>query len=146
MAKKLRTYSPKAVDVIVGGVKMEGWSEGSMIDISYNADTYTLSIGVAGQGSRAQNDDLSARITIHLAQTSPSNDALSGFWLADGEAPNGVPVPLMIKDRSGRSLYVAESAWATKIPDGSFNNGINERAWVIETDRLVPFVGGNDTQ
>lgn len=140
----VRTYSPKSVDVVVGGATLEGFAEGSMVEVAYNSDAFVLSMGTNGQGSRAQNDDLSARVTVHLAQTSPSNDVLTAFFNADRESPTGVPLPFMLKDRSGRTICTAETLWIVKPADVAFNNGISERAWTLETDTMIAFIGGND--
>lgn len=138
-----RNYEAAQVMVIVGGVPMEGFTPDSFVEITYNTENFALQIGPDGTGSRSKTNDLSARITLHFQQTSPSNDVLTGLFFADGESPVGAPVPMMIKDNSGRTLFVTETAWILKIPDVSFSTALSERAWMFETDALVPFVGGN---
>lgn len=141
MAAKL--YDAKQVQVIVGGVAMDGFVAGSFVEIAYNEEQYKLVVGADGQATRSRTNNLSARITIHLLQTSGSNDVLNGFFIADGESPIGAVLPLMVKDNSGRSLYVSESAWIVKPPDAAFDISPTDRSWIIETDALVPGTAGN---
>lgn len=138
-----RNYDAKQVQVVIGGVAMEGFQPGSFVAIAYNEDQYKLIVGPDGSTTRSRTNNLSARVTLRLQQSSPSNDVLTGLFVADGESPVGAPVPIMVKDASGRSLFVSESAWIVKLPDSDYGTDPGERAWTIETDALVAFIGGN---
>ena len=75
-------------------------------------------------------------------QTSLSNAVLSGFAQLDETANAGV-VPVTITDLNGASLYHADNAWVMKPPAGEHGKEAKAREWVLETDRLDWFEGGN---
>jgi hypothetical protein len=77
-----------------------------------------------------------------LLSSSDSNDILSGFAAAD-ELNNGGLVPVLIKDLSGRALIASEQAYVKKLPVLGFDNEVREVEWVLETDNLQLFLGGN---
>jgi len=136
------TYDPKQVSVIVGGKIITGFSDSTFIKIERNDQAFTLKVGVDGEGTRSKSNNKSGKATLTLMQSSGSNDDLSGFAAAD-ELSNTGAVPLMIKDNSGRTLVTALTAWVMKYPDEEFAKEVSTRAWVLETDEIDIFVGGN---
>lgn len=137
-----KTYNPKKVAVIVGGFEMKGFADGTFVNIAMNEDQWSLQMGTDGEGTRSKSNNHSAQITISLMQSSDSNQVLQGFWNSDRLSDGGV-VPLLIKDNSGRSLWAAEQCWVKKQPDAELGREAAGREWVLETDNLVPFEGGN---
>ena len=138
----VKTYDPKNVSVIYGGKIITGFADGTFITAERNEQAYTLKVGVDGEGARARNNNKSGKVSIVLMQTSSSNDDLSGFALAD-ELGNAGVAPLYIKDHNGTTLVTALSAWIQKMPNMEDGKEIQNRTWVIETDELNMFVGGN---
>jgi len=138
----VRRYDPAQNSLIMGGQIMEGFAEGTFINITRNADSFSLVIGADGSGTRTKSNDRSGKIAITLQQTSPSNDVLQGFLTAD-ELNNGGQFTALHKDNSGRTVNAAETAWVMKPPDQGFAKEAENREWVIETDNLEVFVGGN---
>lgn len=138
----VKTYDPKQVAVIVGGKIMAGFADGSFVKVERNEQAFNLKVGVDGEGTRAKSNNLSGKVTITLMQSSDSNDDLSGFAAAD-ELSNTGAVPMLIKDASGRSLFSAVTAWVQKYSDAEFAKEAMTRAWVLETDELLVFEGGN---
>ena len=142
MAAPLKTYDPGQVSVILGGKIMSGFSEGSLIKVSRNVDAYTLKIGTDGEGVRTRLRDKSGKIEIMLMQSSDSNDILSAYALAD-EANNSGTIPFLMRDASGRTVVSAATAWVKKISDVEMGKEVKDHTWVLETDELDMFVGGN---
>jgi len=138
----LRTYNPKKVVVVIGGFPMGGWADGQFLNISRATDAYTKHVGAGGDTSRAKSNDRSGEATLTFAQTSPSNDVLSGFATADEISDTGV-VSFTVKDLSGRSTYVSGFAWIRKVPDGTFDKEITDREWILDLTDLDVFTGGN---
>lgn len=136
------TYDPKIFSIIVGGKIISGFADGTFIKLERNQQAFQLKMGTDGEGTRAKSNDNSGKITITLMQSSPSNDDLSSFAIADQLANEGV-VPVFIKDGSGRTAASAATAWVQKLPDSEFSNEAQSRAWILETDGLDYFVGGN---
>jgi len=138
----VKTYDPKQVIVIAGGFQLSGFSDGSVVTVTYNEDAWAHVVGTDGEGTRSKSNNFSAEVTATLMQSSDSNAFLSAFAEADRVSNSG-SFPLLIKDASGDSLYVAESAWVKKIPDSEFAREAGTREWVLSVDNLVAFVGGN---
>lgn len=138
----VKTYDPKLVSVIVGGKIMSGFADGTFVMVERNEAAYALKVGVDGEGTRAKSNNRSGKITITLMNSSASNDALSAFAAAD-ELSNTGAVPAMVKDNSGRTLCACETAWVQKVANAEFAKEANARTWILETDALNMFVGGN---
>jgi hypothetical protein len=138
----VRTYDPKQILVIVGGVPIGGYADGTFVKVSRKSDAYSMTTGCDGITSRAKSNDRSGSIVITLAQTSPSNKILTGFAVADEIANAGV-VPVLIKDSAGDSAYVSGFAWVRKQPDGEFGKEVGNREWNMDAADLDIFTGGN---
>ena len=138
----VKTYDPKEVALIVEGVQMSGFAEGSFITVSRNADAWSLQVGADGEGTRSKSNNKSGRIAFTLMQSSDSNVIMSALALRDEVTSSGA-VPVLLKDNSGDSLYMCETAWVVKFPDATFETDATGREWVLETDVLVPYEGGN---
>lgn len=101
-----------------------------------------MAVGSDGEGARAKSNDKSAEITLTLMQSSASNDLLSSLSRADELTGDGVG-PLLVVDRSGRTLIEAATCWIQKPADGEFGREIANREWMIATDSAELFHGGN---
>ena len=141
----VKTYDPNNVQVIMGGVPIGGFADGTFVSIAFDEDQFAKTVGADGEVSRSKSNNNSATITMTLKQTSASNDALSGFAQADNLDGSGA-VPLMIKEiGSGRTLCFTQAAWVQKLPDVGYSKEVEDRAWTIATAQMNVFIGGNAT-
>lgn len=138
----VHTYAPDQVTVVFGPVVLEGFAPDSLVAVEYEEDLWTKQVGADGHVARSKTNNATARVTVRLMQTSMSNDMLSAIAQLDRHANEGV-FPLMIKDNSGRSLHVAESAWITRPPNSEYAREAGTREWAFDTGQLESFVGGN---
>jgi hypothetical protein len=138
----VETYSPKKVQVIVGVALIQGFADGTFINVERSVDAFTLSVGADGEASRVHSPDRSGTITITLAQTSDSNDILSALAIADDLSLQGT-IPVLVKDNNGRTLVEANTAWVKKLPAQEYSKEMSTREWVIECAELNIHVGGN---
>lgn len=136
-------YDPAEVIVTIGGVQLFGFADGTFLTIARDEQAFQKVTGADGRTSRAKSNNRGALVTITLKQTSPSNDVLSGFAVAD-EATNTGVVPMTVTDLSGRTLAFAESAWVQQIPNADFAKEISNRAWAIDCAAMSIFLGGNE--
>jgi hypothetical protein len=136
------TFDPGKFTLIVGGFPIGGFADGTAIKVSRTNQAYTKHTGLDGVVSRVRSRDKSGEITITLAQTSPSNDVMSAFALADELNDAGV-VPVLVKDGNGRSVALSGYAWIRKLPDQDYGKEISNREWVMDTADLDIFVGGS---
>lgn len=138
----MKTYDPAQVQVIVGGIPISGFADGTFIRVGRRAAAWDLTVGTDGEGTRAKSNDRSGFVEIELMQSSASNITLSDLSLAD-ELSNAGVVPIMIKDGSGSSLHTAEQAFIEKNPDGEYAKTATTRVWRFITDNLIDYHGGN---
>ena len=138
----LKTYDAGKVIVQVGPVTVTGFSDGDTVSVERNEDTFTLQVGTDGDGTRSKTNNRSGKFTLSVMQSSAANKALSAIFLLDELANSGV-VPVLVKDGSGASFYAAATAWLMKPPTADFKREAGAREWVIETDNMAWFEGGN---
>lgn len=139
------TYSPEEYSVVVGGFRMSGFADGTFVSVAADEQRYNKHVGADGKVSRARTANRAGSITITLAQTSPSNDILSAFMLADETADAGV-VPIFIKDAKGTTLHFAASAWVQRVPNDDRGKTISDTVWVLDCGAIQTFLGGNNSQ
>ena len=130
------------VDLIINGIRISGFSEDSEITIGRNNPIWTDGVGSDGEGYRGKSSDKSGICTFNLLQTSASNDVLSQLAKQDEDFGTGIG-DFMLKDRSGRSLYQAETGWLENYAEAAFGKEKNDREWVWKTNELDVKVGGN---
>lgn len=149
---RFTTYSFKNVTAAFGPIIIDGYQAGEGITIEHNADAYSLEVGIDGKATRSQIMNRSCRITINLAQSSAANDLLSAMYLlgVTGKDSDGVDVgasadvlPLLIRDRNGRSVFEAAECWIARAPDVTYDQPSTVRAWILDVAFLDEFHGGN---
>lgn len=138
----MKTYDPSQVVATVGGRPLAGFAPGTFIEAERAEDAYSMTVGIDGEGTRSKSNNKSGTVKFTLLSSSDSNDILSGFAAAD-ELNNGGLVPVLIKDLSGRALIACEQAYVKKLPILGFDNEVREVEWILETDNLALFLGGN---
>lgn len=138
----VKTYDPKQIIVTFGGNILSGFADGTFVTAERNEDMWTTQIGTDGEDTRSKSNNRSGSITVSLMQTSDSNAVLSALALTD-EASNSAALPLQIKDNSGNTLLIAETAWIKKMPSVEYGREAGPREWVFETGVLVMNVAGN---
>ena len=147
-SKYTSTFSPQDVTVVISQGTfshiVSGFSEDSIVTVERNSDTYSLYTGADDTNSRIYQADTSAMIMLPLQQTSNSNDILSQLYLNDkANRDSSGLFAITIKDNSGRSLFFAEEAFISVVPDASFGNTMQLREWSIQAVRLDATFGGN---
>jgi hypothetical protein len=115
---------------------------------TYNADqvqdSYTLQVGTDGEATRSRTNNRSHTITLTLMQSSDINDLLSAVHTIDINSAGGAGIgPLIVKDGSGRALYIAEKCWVKKPPAVEFGREAGPREWVFETNNMIRLDAGN---
>lgn len=138
------TLDPSQLLAVFNGSQITGYFTGSQVKVVRNEDAMTLVVGADGEAARIRNRNRSGTIEFTLHQASASNDILSGMANLDEAGLPGGSGALLIKDLTGRALYSAESAWVKKQAEGEHGKEIGGRTWVLETNNLAVFVGGNN--
>lgn len=138
----IKTYNPGDVSIIFAGIPFEGYAPGTFVTFGRDNDSSVGSVGSDGEGARAMSNDKSGTITCTLMQTSATNLALSELIRLDELTGDGVAT-MMIKDSSGFSLALAQTAYISKPADGEYARELTTRVWVFKTDHLEILHGGN---
>lgn len=139
----VRTYNPSRVVIIMNGLPMSGFADGTFLNVTMAADGVVTQVGADGEIARAVNTDRRCTVTITLQQTSPSNAFLSGLFEMDTLTCGGTIGPILVQDLCGSTLFMAAQAWVVKPADMEFAKEVGTRAWQIETGApSVYLVGG----
>lgn len=139
----LKTYDPKQVAVIVGSRALTGLADGEFVSVERNADSWVRTTGIHGEVTRAKQNDKSGRITLTLMAASVDNGYMSDLHTTD-ELGGAGTFAVTIRDASGNDLHVAATAWIVKPATAAYaKDASGTRQWVIETDELVTYMGGN---
>jgi hypothetical protein len=146
----LATYNPNQIAAVVCGIPLQGFADGSMIKIEYNEDQVTLKVGAQGDGVRTINQNRSAKITVMLQASSPSNLALSALALLDRPrdrtaAGGGGVGASRIQDLNGTVLAFCDATWVVKHATVEYAKESGDREWVFETHDMNVIAAGADT-
>lgn len=138
----LYTFDFKKVICLVGGIPMQGFADGVGIEVQLDDDLYQKTAGADGDVSRARRHGLASNAKLTFMQTSPSNDVLMAFAIADMLNNAGV-VPMLIKDLLGTTVIFAPYCWVKKPPAFSAGKELSNREWMLDVANTELFVGGN---
>lgn len=117
----VKTYDPKKVSVIWGGVVITGFSEGTIVSCEKNEESATHHVGAMGEVTQVINSDNTGMITLSLSSNSPS---LKMF--ADDAQSNAIK-PISVVDMNTGGVNVGGTqAWVQKTPDLSIGKEIEE--------------------
>jgi len=139
---KLKEYNAGEVSVVFGAQALQGFTEGTFINITRLEDSYTMVVGADGEATRSKTNNRSGSIEVTLKQSSESNDYLSQMLIADEAGGVGV-LPLTIIDNTGTTIISALESWVKKPSDTGFGRDAEDRVWTIDCADLSMFVGGN---
>ena len=141
----LFTYIPYDVTVNIAGLfDIEGWAEGTFIEIEKEVSPYTYQSSMDGETSRTFVKDDNYKVTITLAQSSPSNNLLNAIHSIDVATQLG-KLPLFIKDGSGSTKFFSPNAWIENVPAVTLSESLEPRKWVFKCTQCTMLVGGQES-
>lgn len=138
------TYAAEKVIVTVGGVNVNGFTDGDFLTAKYDEDRYFKKTGADGEVGRSKNASRAGTIEVVLSGTSAANDELSALFNLAQIGGIDAPIPMGVADLSGRSLVGASKAWLKTAPDMVFGAEIGERTWTFDCADMVFNYGGNN--
>ena len=139
----MATYNPSSVALIIAGVIVEGYADGTFIKVKRNKDLYSQKVGAYGDVVKVRSADKSGTLSVTLLATSNTNDFLSALLLADEAASNGTTeVPLMLKDNNGNTI-IAGNGHIKGWPEVDISVDVPNREWTLNMSCLQIFIGGN---
>lgn len=139
----ISSYSPSDVTITVAGIySVTGYAEGTFVRLTKDTQQVNTIRAMDGTMSRVKSPDTGWKVEITLAQSSSGNDIFSTLWNVDRVTSMG-KFPLMVKDGSGSTLFMAATAWIEQIPDITFSNKLEDRVWVLGATDVIANIGGN---
>ena len=145
MSSATKVYDADQVSMVFMSIPVSsGYDDGTFLEIEQNEDDFKVKVGTDGETTRSKTNNHNADIKVHLMQSSDGNAAFSTINNLDKLAPNGTGIgPMLVRDRSGTSLYTAAHCWIQKPPDVTFAREPSDRVWTLHCSDLVRFDGGN---
>lgn len=139
---EVRTYDPKKVVLTIGGIPIGGYADGTFIAFEHDEDAFNKVTGADGITSRSKTNNYAGMMTITLAQTSPSNNVISGFAIADKLTNSGI-VPVIAKEVGGTTVVFSANGWVRKQANLEYSKEITDREWVLDLANVDVVIGGN---
>jgi hypothetical protein len=145
MSKRLANFNPQEVDIIYGPLKVDGYAEGEFITVDQDEDSFMRVVGSNGEACDSLNANDSTTVTIKLMASSASNVVMSALHTLDKATGGRSPQALLVKDRSGNTLWASPSARIWKPAPLSFDKQVKMLEWQIKTYDQPPvnIIGGN---
>lgn len=133
------TLSQDAFSHIVGG-----YSEDTIIEFERTMDTYELYAGADNTNTFVHKPNDSGKLTIHLQQSSASNDILTALYEKAARSRDITGMfSVTVKDTSGRSVIFSSEAIIGKLPAVSYGNSMQVFQWEILMSHASIQLGGN---
>ena len=140
----VKTYSPQKVSVIVAGIEISGYADGTFVSIEPMGDGTQSVCGADGEIARTMSADDRHKVTLTLMASSNSNDVLTALYYSDKATASGI-VPMLIKDLLGSSIFAVAEAWITNPPKKEYDKKSGDIEWVFETGTPAEVIGGSST-
>ena len=140
-----RNFDPGRCIIVVNGVQIQGFGEGTFIKMSRKTPSFSTKVGAGGDVVRTKSLDHRGSFEITLMQSSPSNDYLSALVVTDEAVAAGVGAvgPAMFKELNGTTNIAGSASWVTQPADAEYGADSGMRTWTIEIADMSPmFVGG----
>ncbi len=139
----LKFWDPDQFDLIIGPFVISGYAEGSGIEFEEDGPRFITVKGLDGQVVRSKVLAKVASFTVHVMNTSSSNDVLSGLHITDVAAPGGAGVvPVALRDKNGSTVIASPTGWVEGLPKITLADKAQDTPWKIVITDYVPFIGG----
>lgn len=124
---------------------VSGVVAGTFVNITKDVTPFEVQAAMDGSIARLYKHDEGFKVELTLAQSSASNNILSGLYNIDTATRLG-KFPVFITDTKGSSKFFAMTAWIERIPAVAFGNDLQPRTWTIQCTEATITVGGNADQ
>lgn len=146
----LAAYVPSAITMVINHPASNtthvigGFSADSVVSIEYPDETWTETVGTDGRTTRTHRLDKTLRVTVHLDQTSVSNDVLSALMKYDENDLTGVGgiFTCTLADKSGRSYAYSSQCYVKRPQSQEFGSAVSTRDWVVVMAWADQNIGG----
>ena len=150
-SNQLASYRPSGIVVAISHPNtntshiLGGMAKDSVVTIDYPEATWTEKTLNNGETVRTHSKDNTLRVTIHLDQTSASNDylsALSDFDDRDATGMEGI-FTCTFADKSSRTYAYSAQCFVKRPQSYEFGSDTSVRDWVIVMPNADQHLGGS---
>lgn len=101
-------YNPECFILLIGGVEVDGFSDGTAIKIQRAVEVYKLKSGIKGDVVEVKNPNKTGTMKLSIFSTSPTNLAFSTLLHADEIVTNGTKrIPIILRHSDGLTAVTA---------------------------------------
>jgi len=126
----VRTYDTQYVNLIIDGVAVTGFAEGSMLKAERNEDSFNAHVGAQGEVSFSETNNFTGTITFSVTATSPSNEMLRAWAKKKGK--NAIfAASIVDANEEGGMLVSSSQSRIQKIPQYEANTEEAVYEWSI---------------
>ena len=127
---EVKTYDPAEVLVVVAGLIITGFAQGSFIELSPAEASFRDDYGVDGEPVRWAARNPYDTLVLTLAQTAPANALLSNLYNAD-LVTHAFIFPVMIHDLNANVLPTAKDVKNLELPTPALpSTFVSARGWI----------------
>lgn len=120
------SYDAKDVSVIVNGIYLTGFADGTFVSYSKDEEQFSTTVGALGDVARAKVNNPLGTITVTLQQTSPQVSMMNNL------AMSGKLVEARVIHKGSNTQKVGGTQCFVKKPaDGEFSNEVSNREFEI---------------
>ena len=151
MASPLASYRPSSIVIAISHPATNqshiigGMAKDSMVSIEYPEAVWTEKVLNNGETVRTHSKDNTLRLTLHLDQTSASNDFLSALSKYDDKDLTGRDgiFTCTFADKSSRTFAYSAECFVKRPMTYEFGSDTSVRDWVIVLSNADQYLGGS---
>ena len=147
----LASYVPSALTIVINHPATNtthvvgGLASDSVVSIEYPDATWTEKVLNYGETVRTHKLDKTLRVTLHVDQTSVTNDFLSGLMRYDESDLTGLGgiFTCTLADKSSRTYAYSSMCFVKRPQTQEYGSDTNVRDWVIVMAWADQYLGGS---
>lgn len=140
----LRQYDPRDIIVTWGEIILQGFSDGTFVNVKYDEAAVTKHVGAQGAVTATISANRGGKATFTLGQASSSNNPLSAYASLQRRPGVGLQKkPLLVKHINGTTLVSGPETWIETEPEIQFGAEHLPREWVFDIAELDTIIGGS---
>lgn len=151
MASQLASYRPSSIIIAISHPSTNtshivgGMAKDSMVSIEYPEAVWTEKVLNNGETVRTHSKDNTLRLTLHLDQTSASNDFLSALSKYDDKDLTGRDgiFTCTFADKSSRTFAYSAECFVKRPMTYEFGSDTSVRDWIIVLSNADQYLGGS---
>lgn len=127
----MKTYVPSEVEFSILGIDVDGFPDGTFINIAPQNQTFTFRRALDGSSIATKNAYQEYKLTLTLQQSSSSNDWLQILHGLKKDMQIAIQTPILINDKKGTTSFFATDCWFINEPQTDFGNTLGTVSWDI---------------